>query len=440
MLSFLFCCLAATVSAANVIRYTLPNGLTVLLQPDQRAPIVVSMLWYNVGSADEPPGLMGISHALEHTMFKGTTSVPAGQFSRIIAAHGGQENAFTTQDTTAYFEQMGSEHLPLILKLEADRMQHLNLSEMEFEKEKQVIQEERRLRTDNNPQSLTFERFMAAANLAIPYQHPVIGWMNDIKQLQIQDLKNWYRRYYAPNNAVLVLVGDFNPKTATALIKKYFGSIKKSALPTRKKQVEPAPLGTKQITIHAPAQQPMLLLGYTVPSLTSATPEDAYALELLAGVLDAGENARLSKNLIKTKGIASAVNAYYDLYMRYQTQFMLFGIPSPEHPLSDLKQALIEEIKQLKTTLISNQELERIKTQLIAQKTFELDSLFGQASSLGLLESLGLKQETNQIYNDHIRALTPQQLMDTAKHYFCDTCLTEAYLNPLTNKEASHDS
>ena len=212
------------VAFGQVQSYTLDNGLKVLVKEDHRAPVAVTMIWYNVGSADEPGGLTGISHALEHIMFKGTTKYPLGVFSKTIAGIGGQENAFTSTDYTAYFEKIAAEHLPTSLALEADRMQHLLLDETEFNKEIKVIQEERRMRTDDNPQALTFERYLSAAHLISPYHHPVIGWMDDIQHLSIADLKTWYQRFYAPNNATLVVVGDVKPKDVYALAQQHFGA------------------------------------------------------------------------------------------------------------------------------------------------------------------------------------------------------------------------
>lgn len=234
---------------SQVQEYTLNNGLKVLVKEDHRAPVVVSMIWYNVGSADEPVGITGVSHAIEHMMFKGTSKYPVGVFSKTIAALGGQENAFTNNDYTAYYEKLDADHLATSFELEADRMNNLLLNSEEFAKEIKVIQEERRLRTDNNPQALAFERFLATAHLTAPYNHPVIGWMNDLKQMKVEDLKKWYESYYAPNNATLVVVGDVNPEKVHALAERYFGSIAKRPIASRKPQQEPSALGKKWFTL-----------------------------------------------------------------------------------------------------------------------------------------------------------------------------------------------
>ena len=419
---------------------TLDNGLKVLVKEDHRAPVAVAMIWYNVGSADEPGGLTGISHALEHIMFKGTPKHPLGVFSKTIAGIGGQENAFTSTDYTAYFEKIATDHLPTSLALEADRMQHLLLDESEFKKEINVIQEERRMRTDDNPQSLTFERFLAAAHLISPYHHPVIGWMDDIKHLDISDLRSWYQRFYAPNNATLVVVGDVEPAKIHALAKLHFGAIPKGETIARKPQTEPPELGKKSIMVKAPAEIPVLMQGYTVPTVKSVDKEhrnDPYTLEVIAAILDAGGSSRFSKNLIRGTQHASSVGVDYNLYARYQSLFTIYGTPSPTHTLDDLSKALEAELSQLKTTRVSDAELKRVKTQLIAQKTFERDSGFGQAMELGLLETVGLGWKTTEQYETRIRAVTPAEIQTAAKHYFDENRMTEARLIPQKMPQAA---
>ncbi|MCP0914590.1 MULTISPECIES: M16 family metallopeptidase [Legionella] len=420
-------------SYSQTQQFTLDNGLKVVVKEDHRAPVAVAMIWYNVGSADEPGGITGISHALEHLMFKGTEKFPLGVFSKTIAALGGQENAFTNNDYTAYFEKIATPHLKTSFELEADRMQNLLLDKEEFGKEIKVIQEERRLRTDDNPQALTFERFMAAAHLASPYHHPVIGWMSDLEQMSVEDARAWHQKYYAPNNATLVVVGDVIPAQVYELAKTYFGKIPARTSAPRKLQLEPPALGKKTIEVHAPAQIPMLMLGYTVPSVKTTSPEnevEPYALEILAGILDAGDSGRFTKNLVRGKQIASTADIYYNLYTRYQTQFILYGTPSQGHTLDDLRKGFLAEIERLKTEKISEPELQRVKTQIIAQKTFEKDSIFGQAMEIGLLETIGLGWQTADRYVERINRVTPEQLQRAAQRYFAENYLTEARLIP----------
>ena len=422
----------SSLSFAEVKSFTLDNGMKILVKEDHRAPVAVSMVWYNVGSTDEKSGKTGLSHALEHMMFKGTKTYSAGVFSRLIAANGGQENAMTYFDYTAYHEKIAASRLPLVFKLEADRMRHLSLDADAFNKEIKVIREERRLRVDDNPQSLAFERFMATANLALPYHQPVIGWMNDLYQMDIKDLRAWYQRYYAPNNATLVVVGDVEPEKVYQLAKKYFGPLQKSFLPKRKKIREPKPLGKKEIKIYAPAQLPVLMLGYSVPSATVAKKaEEPYALELISAILDGGESGRFSKDLIRGKHLASNVGVFYDMYSRYSSQFVMFGIPSRDKSIAELKAGMLQEIEDLQTQLVSKRELQRVKTQLIAQHTFEKDSIFGQAMSLGLLETVGLGWQESDAYQKKIQNVTAEQIQATAQRYFQEKAMTEAELIPV---------
>lgn len=425
-------------SFSQVQEYVLKNGMKVLVKEDHRAPVAVSMIWYNIGSADEPGGITGVSHALEHIMFKGTAKHPQGKFSEIIAANGGQLNAFTNNDYTAYFEKIAASRLPIALELEADRMRNLLLDGKEFAKEIKVIQEERRLRTDDNPQALAFERFLSTAHLAAPYQHPVIGWMSDLQQMTIKDLAQWYQRYYAPNNATLVVVGDVQAEKVHQLAQRYFGQIKKSQLPTRKHYIEPPTLGKKTVNIHAPAKLPLLMLGYSVPSVnTDKNSMDPYALELIAGILDAGDSARFAKELVRGKQVASAVDTYYNLYSRYQTQFVIYGMPSQGNEIEALKKSLLDEIEKLKTQAVDNKELQRIKNQIIAQKTYEKDSIFGQAMELGLLETVGIGWKESYQYTDKIKQVTAKQIQEAAQRYFNEQSMTEAELIPVTQPEKS---
>ena len=414
-------------------QFTLDNGLKILVKEDHRAPIAISMVWYNVGSADEPGGITGISHVLEHLMFKGTAKYPLGIFSKKIAALGGQENAFTSNDYTAYHEKIAATHLATSFELEADRMRNLLLDDIEFGREIKVIQEERRMRTDTNPQALTYERFMATAYLSAPYHHPVIGWMGDLKHMTIQDAKAWYQQFYAPNNATLVVVGDVDAKQVFSLAKHYFGAIPAHQQMTRKVQIEPKALGSKRVIVHAPAQIPTLIMGYTVPSLVSINAKQnltPYSLELISGLLSAGNDGRFNKHLVRGQQIASAVDVNYNQYARYPTQFTLLGAPSKAHTLNDLKKGLLAEIHRLQTEPVSEPELQRIKTQIIAQKTFDRDNIYDQAMELGILETLGLGWQTADQYVTRINSVTAEQIQQTAQQFFQEKNLTEARLIP----------
>ena len=411
--------------------YHLKNGLKIIVRPVHKAPVVVTMVWYKVGSADEPPGLSGISHVLEHMMFKGTKNLAVGEYSKIIASNGGQENAFTNRDYTAYFQTLGAKKLPISLKLEADRMQNLQLEANEFAKEIKVVREERRMRTDDNPQSLTYERFMASLHLASPYHHPVIGWKNDLLNMQITDLKKWYARWYAPNNATLVVVGDVEPKDVFNLAKKYFGPIKSEAMPSRKPQRMPEPLGTKQIEISMPAKLPMVFLGFNVPSLLTSEDKMApYALEVLAGILGANDSSRLNKMLVRTQHVASSINADYDLFARFDSEFVIYAIPATEVPPEKLVKAIQGQINDLKQQPVTQAELSRIKNQVIAHHTYQKDSLFGQAMAIGLTETAGLNWQESEEYPKKIQQVTLADIQKAANTYLTAKRLTIAILKP----------
>ncbi len=420
-----------------VEKFILPNGLKILVKEDHRSPVAVSMIWYNIGSADEPGGITGVSHALEHMMFKGTSSHPLGVFSKTIARIGGQENAFTNTDYTAYYEKIASSQLPISLELEADRMKNLLLDPKQFKNEIEVIKEERRLRTDDNPQALAYERFLATAHLASPYHHPVIGWMSDLNQMTITDVKAWYNSFYAPNNATLVVVGDVKADEVYRLAKLYFGAITKKPTFNRKNQTEPPEVGAKKIEVHAAAHVPMLIMGYAVPSIvTTKNAWTPYALEIIAGILDADESSRFNKNIVHKHHIASSTDTFYNLYSRYSSQFVISATPAVPHTLEQTKKSIVHEIYLLQQKPVDAAELKRVKNQLIAQKTFEQDSIFGQAMELGLLETLQLGWERSNEYRESINAITPEQIQQTARQYFTQSALSEAHLLPLSEHKA----
>lgn len=423
-------------SYSQVQEYILNNGLKVLVKEDHRAPIAVSMIWYNIGSADEPGGITGVSHVIEHMMFKGTKKFPLGVFSKTIAAQGGQENAFTNSDYTAFFENIDATRLATIFELEADRMNNLLLDPNEFSKEIKVIQEERRLTTDDNPQALLLERLLATAHLTAPYNHPVIGWMSDLKQMHVEDLKKWYQNYYAPNNATLVVVGDVNPEKVHALAEQYFGAIPQKPLINRKPQQDPPTLGRKSVIVNAPAKLPMQVIAYSVPGVkTAKNTWEPYALELIAGILNAGEGSRFAKNLIRGSHVASGADLSYNLYSRYPTQFITFASPSQNNQLSDVRKSIVSELDMLKAVPVSDRELKRIKNQIIAQKTFEKDSIFGQAMELGLLETVGIGWRNTNEYTKAINSVTAEQIQQTAQRYFQENNRTDAELRPTLQNE-----
>ncbi|MCF7969054.1 MAG: insulinase family protein [Methylococcaceae bacterium] len=416
----------------QVHEYQLDNGLKILVQEDHRAPAIVSQVWYKVGASNEYGGITGISHMLEHMMFKGTQKHPPGDFSRIIAANGGRENAFTGQDYTAYFQMLEKTRLPVSFELEADRMRNLKLIEVEFAKEHQVVLEERRLRTDDQPRSKMQEHFESVAYSNSPYKNPVVGWPDDVAGLTLDDLKRWYSLWYAPNNATLVVVGDVNPDEVFKQAKKFFGPLKKSVLPAPKLQGEVEQLGLRRLTVKVPAKLPNLVMGYKTPSLKTAADEaEAYALEVAAGILDGGNSARFSSRLVRGQQIAATAGAGYDLYSRLSNLFTLEGTPVQGKSVAELETALLNEVRRLREEPITAEELQRVKAQVSASHVYQLDSIMYQAMQIGTAETVGLGWKKVGEYVDKVNAVTAEQVQAVARKYLVDDHLTIAHLEPL---------
>jgi len=423
--------LSANAAHAEVLEKTLGNGLKVIVKEDHRAPVIVQQVWYRAGSMDERTGTTGIAHVLEHMMFKGTKSVPMGEFSKRIAAAGGRENAFTSYDYTAYFQILHKSKLPLAMQLESDRMRNLELSAAEFGKEVKVVMEERRMRTDDEPHALMYERMMATAYQEHPYQNPVIGWMNDLQALSVGDAKAWYERWYAPNNAVLVVAGDVKASEVFALAQRYYGVIPKRALPVRKNFTEPPQLGIKRIVVKAPAQLPNLVMSYHAPVLRDPENDSLpYALQVLAGILDGNESARLNKALVREQQLASSVGAGYDASSRGPSMFALEGTPSEGKSVADLEAGLREQIALLVRDGVSEEELKRVKAQVTAGEVYKRDSVFYQAMQIGQMESIGLSYKDIPVLLKKLQAVTAQQVQDAAREVLKDDSLTIAVLDP----------
>ena len=420
-----------TTPAERTFTHTLSNGLKIIVREDHRAPVMVSQVWYKVGSSYETPGLTGISHVLEHMMFKGTPMVPAGEFSKIIANYGGSENAFTTNDYTAYYQLMNARDLPLSFELEADRMQHALIPDAEFKKEIEVVKEERRMRTDDNPNALAFERFSAAAYVSSGYHHPTIGWMHDIKRITATDVRNWYHNWYAPNNAILVVVGDVKAPDVFQLAARYFGAIPRRDLPKPQVDLEVKPLGERRLTLDLPAKLPTLYMGYNVPGINTAKDEnDVYALRMLAAVLDGGASARIETHLVRGQQIAASAGASYGGFSLGDTLFILSGIPGEGHTLAELEAALKDQIAQLQTDLATPDELERIKAQIVSGIVFQQDSISSQANQIGRLEAIGRSWRDGDQLAAKLEQVTPEQIRAVARKYLVSDRLTVAYLQP----------
>jgi zinc protease len=409
----------------------LANGLRVIVKEDHRAPTVVHMVWYVAGSMDEVSGDSGVAHVLEHMMFKGTKTVTSGEFSRRIAAAGGRENAFTNRDYTAYFQQVPKAALPLMLQLEADRMSNLLVTEAEFSREIKVVMEERRLRTDDQPHSLVVEALNAAAYFAHPYRRPVIGWMNDLENMNYRDARSWYARWYVPNNAIVVVVGDVRADEVFALAQKYYGRIKARPLPERKPQLEPEQRGARRVVVKAPAELPYLLMGWKCPVLRDLDRDwQPSALEVLAGVLDGNDSARLNQSLVRNSRIASSVGAGYDATARGPGMCSLEGTPSQGRSVAELEAGLRAELARLVEGGVTAEELERVKAQVVASQVFKRDSIFGQAMEIGQFETAGLSHRDIDRVLERIKAVTAEQVRAVAKQYFVDDNLTVVVLDP----------
>ncbi|MBK8523335.1 MAG: insulinase family protein [Betaproteobacteria bacterium] len=423
--------LLAPLVHANPFEHKLPNGLSVIVKEDRRAPTAVHMAWYRAGSMDESNGTTGVAHVLEHMMFKGTPKVGAGEFNRLVAAAGGRDNAFTSRDYTAYFQQVPQEKLGEMMALEADRMRHLNLSASEFEQEIKVVMEERRLRTDDQPQSLLFEAMNAAAFQSHPYRRPIIGWMNDLENMTVQDARDWYARWYVPNNAYVIVVGDVDHKDVFRAAEKHYGTLKARPLPARKPQEEPTQTGTRRVTVKAPAELPVLIMGYRAPIIRDVEKDiDPYALEMLGAVLSGHGAARFSRHLVREQRLAVSAGAEYDSSARGPGMFYLVGTPSEGKSVAEMEAGLRAEIAKVQVEGVTAEELNRAKAQLVAGQVYKLDSMFAQAMEIGQLEAVGLPYRSSERIIEQLKAVTAEQVQAVAKRYFSDDSLTVGVLDP----------
>lgn len=418
-------------AAANTFETRLTNGLKVVVREDHRAPTVVHMVWYRTGAMDEVDGTSGVAHVLEHMMFKQTRKLKVGEFNKRVADAGGRDNAFTSLDYTAYFQQIPREALASMMALEADRMANLVISEEEFGKELKVVMEERRLRTEDQPRSLVYEKLMATAFQAHPYRRPIIGWMGDLEQMRATDARRWYRDWYSPNNATLVVVGDVDHQEVFRLARRHYGGIATRPLPVRKISPEPEQLGTKSIEVEAAAKLPYLAMAWKVPKLTDiARDREGYALEILAGILDGHDAARLARNLVRTRKLAVSVGAGYDATLRGEALFMLDGTPAENQSVDTLKAALRDELDRIRDEGISPQELARVKTQVLAAEIYKRDSLFAQAMEIGRMEVIGFSWRDTDRLLEGLQRVTAEDVQSVVRKYFNDKNLTVAVLVP----------
>ena len=419
--------------------FTLSNGMTLIVKPDHRAPTAVHMLWVRVGSMDEVDGTSGVAHVLEHMLFKGTPSVKAGDFSRRVAALGGRENAFTNRDYTGYYQQIPVARLGEVMALEADRFANNQWSDEDFRKELEVVKEERRLRTEDKPHARLFEAMSATAFQTSPYRRPVVGWMSDLEAMVPEDARAFYRRWYAPNNAALVVAGDVEPQAVRAMAEKYYGGIARAELPQRKPRAEPAQSGLRRLDFKAPAEQAYVALGFKVPgirprtgsALWDADAQDALALTLLAAVLDGYEGARLDRALTQAEDhLADSAGAHYSATARGPVTFMLSGVPAGGKSSTALEAALRAQVKRVADEGVSPAELKRVVNQWTAAEVYQQDSVFNQARMLGSNWAIGLPLHFDAEMLERLRQVTPSQVQAVAAKYFGDDELTVATLLP----------
>ncbi len=427
----LFAPLAEARLGEQVYETILPNGLKVLLLENHRAPVVTFQVWYRVGSRNESWGKTGLSHMLEHMMFKGTKKVGPDEFSRIIRENGGNDNAFTSKDYTAYFTNISADRISVPLELEADRMQNPALKNEDFLTERLVIMEERRLRTEDNPQAFLVEQVEATAFQGQPYHWPIIGWMEDIKGFTLDDVITYHRAYYNPANAFLVVAGDFKKEDILPEIERAFGSIPKGVSPNQDKPLDQPQTGERRVIVKKEAQVPFLVMGYHVPNIHNP---DGYALEVIAGLLASGKSSRLYKRLIREKQLALSVDADYSLTSRDPGLFYLTAECLPGKEITDVERILNEEIERLKTEAVSGEELEKVKNQLEAGFTYRQDSLFYQAMLLAQYENVSGWRKVDD-YIPSIRRVSPDDITRIAKTYLNEDNRTVGTLIPILPKE-----
>ncbi|HCL87001.1 MAG TPA: peptidase M16 [Comamonadaceae bacterium] len=422
--------------ATGAQQFTLRNGMQLIVQPDRRAPTAVHMVWLRVGSMDEVDGTSGVAHVLEHMMFKGTKTLPPGEFSRRVAALGGQENAFTSRDYTGYYQQIPASRLEDVMRLESDRFAHNQWPDEEFKRELEVVKEERRMRTEDQPRASLIEQLYASTFIASPYRRPVVGWMSDLDSMTPEDARAFYARWYVPANAVIVVAGDVEPAQVLALAQKTYGAIPARAVPPRKPREEPEQKGMRRIEFKAPADQAYVALAFRVPGLRrvnelAATDRDALALMALSAVLSGYDGARLQRAL--TQGpdrVADNAGSDASVVGRGPSLFLLSGVPAAGKSAQDVETALRAEVARVAREGIGAAELSRVTTQWAAGTIYARESLQSQASDLGHNWVQGLPLDADERLLQLLRGVTPAEVQSVAARYFGDDQLTVATLVP----------
>ncbi len=410
----------------KVFQETLSNGLQVVILEDHRAAVVTLQVWYKVGARNERPGITGLSHLLEHLMFRGTPQYGQGEFSRLVQSKGGSHNAFTSDDHTVYFENVAAPHLDLLLKLEADRMANITLDDTSFAAERKIVMEERRMRTADEPAADLYEQVNAAAYTAHPYGWPVVGWMSDLEKMTLADVKAYRQTFYAPNNAILVIAGDVTPASVLEKVKATFGRIPTGKPIPAVTPEEPPQRGERRVTLKRPASLPLYVAAYHTPNLKS---EDSFPLALLSVVLAGGRSSRLQTSLVEQKALVLGADADYDRSSQDPPLFTLSMRLAPGKKLPDAERALYQEVERIKNQRISQKELERAKNLVESSFVYGQDSLFYRALQLGEYASLGDWQLIHKIIPG-IRAVSAADIQRVAKAYLREDNRTVGILIP----------
>ena len=425
---------AVTADGAHL--FTLKNGMQLIVKPDHRAPTAIHMVWLRVGSTDEVDGTSGVAHVLEHMMFKGSAKVPPGQFSKRVAALGGQENAFTSRDYTGYYQQIPANRLKDVMELESDRFANNQWPDEEFKKEIEVVKEERRMRTEDQPRAALFEQLNSAIFMVSPYQRPIVGWMSDLHSMTPEDARGFFKQWYVPENAAVVIAGDVDPAKVYELAQQTYGAIPQRAVPARKPRTEPEQKGVRRITYKAPADQAFLTMAFRVPTLErvenqNASDRDAMALLMLSSVLSGYDGARLDRAL--TQGadrVADSAESSASIIGRGPSLFFLTGVPAAGKTTQQVEDALRAQVARVAKDGVSESELARVKTQWTASTVYARDSLYGQASDLGGNWVQGFPLDADDRLLKLLRTVTPEEVKSVAQRYFGDDQMTVGTLVP----------
>ena len=420
----------ATTERAPTFQFSLTNGMQVLVIPDHRAPVVTQMLWFKVGGVVDPPGISGLAHFFEHMMFRGTKAVPGDLYSQTIAKNGGEENAFTTHDYTAFYEQISADRLKLAMELEADRLANLDLSDSNVTTERDVVLEERRMRVENNPQALTTEQMEAALHLSHSYGRPVVGWPEEVRHIDRVSAQDFYRHHYAPNNATLIIAGDVTPDQVRVMAQSIYGKVVARQLQPRAEFAEPPRLTETRMTVVRPdVQVPVFMRTYRVPSYAQAAAGQAESFETLAQIMGGDQTAALYRILVEEKKLATDAGSSYEGYARDAAEFSVYAVPRPGVPLETLEKAVDQVIQTFAAAQARPSDLARAKTQLVASVTYRQDSQFSMASAYGQALMIGLTVDDVNEWPTRIRAVNPAGVQKAAQGLIRRNAVT-AYLEP----------